>query len=279
MTCITVLGLGAMGSGLAGNLMAAGHTVTVWNGTWSRAETLSAATGVQVEDSASAAVASADVVLACVADDRASAAVWLDSDGGALAALPPGAIAIEASTLSPDWIRSLAATAAARGVRFLEAPIIGSRPQLAARRLVHLCGGDRAVLDDVRDLLAVSAAGVHHLGPAGEAATVKLIVNGLFAAQAAIGAELLSVLAHSPVDLDAAVELITGLPTTSPAPARLLGLMRGRDFAPNFPMRLVAKDLAYLDRVCRQSATRRRCSPPHLPGSAPPKPPASPRSI
>jgi 3-hydroxyisobutyrate dehydrogenase len=255
MTRVAVLGLGAMGSGLAANLVATGHTVTVWNRTRSNARALSAAIGVQIEDSPAAAVAAAEVVLACVADDEASAAVWLSPDGGALAALPGAAVAVEASTLSPGWIRRLGAAADERGVRFVEAPIIGSRPQLAARQLVHLCGGDRAVVDEVREQLAASASLIHHIGPTGDAATVKLIINGLFAAQAAVGAELLSVLAGSSVDLEAAVEVLASLPTTSPALMRLLGLMRRRAFAPNFPIRLVTKDLNYLAHLARQAAT------------------------
>ena len=254
MSKITVLGLGAMGSGLAANLVEAGHTVTVWNRTRTRSNALSASIAVTVGDSPAAAVAAADVVVSCVADDQASAAVWLDPDRGALAAISPGAIAVETSTLSPDWIGGLATAASARGVRFLEAPIIGSRPQLAAHQLVHLCGGDRAVLDEIRELLAVSASGIHHIGPAGNAATLKLIVNGLFAVQAAVGAELLSVLTHSPVNLDTALEIVASLPITSPALTRLFGLMRRREFAPNFPIRLVAKDLGYLDHLARQAA-------------------------
>jgi len=254
MSSIAVLGLGAMGSGLAGNLVATGHTVTVWNRTRSQAAELSAAYGVAVGDSPAAAVATADVALACVTDDQASAAVWLDPHGGALAALPPQAIVVEASTLSPEWIRSLGRAAQHRDIRLVEAPIIGSRPQLAARGLVHLGGGDQTAFEEVREVLETSASRVQHVGPLGTAATIKLVINGLFAVQAAVGAEVLSVLTRSFVDLGTAVDILTSLPATSPALARLLGVMRTGDFAPNFPIRLVAKDLSYLDRLARHVA-------------------------
>jgi 3-hydroxyisobutyrate dehydrogenase len=243
-----------MGSGLARNLRAAGHTVTIWNRTPATAEALSAEIGASVEGSPAAAVAAAEVALACVADDEASATVWLDPDGGGLAALPPKAIAIEASTLSPDWVRRLGAVADAHGIKFLETPMVGSRPQLAARQLVHLCGGDQTVLDEARELLSVSASRIEHVGTTGNAATIKLAINGLLAVQAAVGAELLAVLANSPADVGATIELLTSLPTTSPALARLLGLMRRREFAPNFPIRLVAKDLNYLAEVAQHAA-------------------------
>ncbi len=75
---------------------------------------------------------------------------------------------------------------------------------------------------------------------------MKLVVNGLFGIQVAGYAEMVGLLAESEVDTDTAIDILTGLPITSPGLQRILGLFAERAFAPNFPVALVAKDFGYL---------------------------------
>lgn len=242
---VAVVGLGAMGSRLAANLLAAGHPVVVANRTGSAADDLVAA-GARAAASPREAAACVDVVLVAVRDDQASRAVWTDADGGILAGPPVDGVVVECSTLSPDWARELALLA---GTRFIEAPMIGSRPQADARALVHLVGGAPHILDEVRDVLAVSAARIEHCGDVGSAATLKLVVNALLATQVATVAELLGVAARAGLAPAATLELLASLPVTSPAAARAGGSMLRGAFAPNFTVDLVAKDLTYLTRL------------------------------
>ena len=248
MTTVAVVGLGAMGARLAANLLADGRQVVVTNRTASASDAL-AASGAVVAGSPREAAAQADVVLVAVRDDEASRAVWTDADEGLLGGLRSGGVAVECSTVSPGWVRQLAGLADAAGARFLEAPMIGSRPQAEAKALVHLVGGPAAVLDDVRDVLDVSSARVHHCGEVGTAATLKLVVNALLATQVATVAELLGVAERAGLVPDATLELLTSLPVTSPAVARAGGAMLRQAFAPNFPVDLVAKDLRYLSEL------------------------------
>ncbi|MFD8079865.1 NAD(P)-dependent oxidoreductase [Streptomyces sp. NPDC059718] len=164
----------------------------------------------------------------------------------------PGTLAIEASTLSPGWIRRLATATGRAGLRFLEAPMIGSRPQVEARALVHLAGGPTAVLADARRVLEDSAAGIHHAGDYGTAATLKLIVNASLTIQVATLAELLGVARHAGIDVAAVQDFLGGLPVTSPAAARAIGVMAAGDFTPNFPVGLVTKDLTYLAALAEE---------------------------
>lgn len=239
---VAVVGLGAMGSRLATNLISDGYPVVVFNRTASAAKAL-VAEGARLAGSPREAASQADVVLVAVRDDQASRAVWTDPAGGVLAGLGVTATAIECSTLSPGWVRELGAQA---GAAFLEAPMIGTRPQVEARALVHLVGGTLATLDRVRAVLAVSSARVHHTGDVGTAATLKLIVNALLATQVVTIAELLGVAQRSGLVVTDTLELLTGMPVTSPAAARAGGAMTLGAFSPNFPVDLVAKDLRYL---------------------------------
>src|SRR5215472_15628606 len=118
---VALLGLGTMGHGMAANLLKAGFPLTVWNRTKTKAEPLVKA-GANVADSPAQAAKNATVVIAMLADDTASRAAWLGPEG-ALAAMPSQSIAVECSTLSPDWIRELHSTASQRGVRMAEAPV------------------------------------------------------------------------------------------------------------------------------------------------------------
>lgn len=239
---VGVVGLGAMGARLAANLLTDGHHVVVTNRTAAAADALAEA-GAAVAATPRDVAARVDVVLVAVRDDPASRAVWTGTHG-VLAGLGPAAIAVECSTVSPGWARDLAGLAA--GARFVEAPMIGSRPQVENRALVHLAGGAAETVDAVRDVLAVSASRVHHCGDVGTAATLKLVVNALLATQVATVAELLGVAHRAGLAPDATIDLLASLPVTSPAAALAGGAMVRGAFAPRFPVDLVAKDLGYL---------------------------------
>ncbi|MCU0647169.1 MAG: NAD(P)-dependent oxidoreductase [Gemmatimonadaceae bacterium] len=242
---MAVLGTGAMGARVAQRLLVAGHEVRVFNRTRSHAEPL-VAHGAMVADSARDALRGADVVISMVTDDAASRAVWLDADTGALVDVPTGALVLESSTVSPEWTRTLGAAARARGVRFLDAPVLGSRPQAEAGQLIYLVGGAAEYVDAVRPVLAALSAAVHHVGGVGDGATAKLAVNALFATQVAAVAEWVKVLPGAVLDV------LHELPVMSPAASGALGLMRAGKTAPLFPISLMAKDLRYAQALAEE---------------------------
>src|SRR5579859_1408157 len=108
MSKIAFLGLGAMGSRMMPHLIKAGHAVTVWNRSPAAAVEAAVARGAQSASTPREAAKGAEFVLTMLTDDDASKAVWMTPDIGALAGLETGAIAIEVSTVSPDWLKSLA---------------------------------------------------------------------------------------------------------------------------------------------------------------------------
>jgi len=250
MARVTMLGLGAMGSRMGRRLLQAGHTLTVWNRT--RTDALLEA-GAEWADNPRRAVASAEVAIAMVRDDEASCSVWLDADHGALAGLAADAIAVESSTLSVPSVLELHEAFALAGRRLVDAPVVGSRPQADAGGLVVLAGGDIEALDRARAVLAAFAGTIHHCGPAGSGAVVKLAINDLFATQVAVLGELIGFMRAHGIDPAFAVELLGGLPTTSPAARAAAQAMLGDTFPPAFPIELAEKDLAY---VIRSGAAR-----------------------
>lgn len=235
---VAVLGLGAMGSRMAQRLASTGLRVVTWN----RTRPLESAQPV-LESPAEAARA-ARVVLTVLADDEAARAVWMGAHGLA-AALAPDQLALDSSTLSPSCAVDLEVAVRAGGGVFLEAPVVGSRPQAEAGQLIHLLGGAPAAVERAAPILDAMGSQRHHVGPVGAAAHAKLAVNAFFAAQVAALAESLALLGATDLGPTEAAELLAGLPVTSPPLAGAARAMAREAFAPQFPVRLVEKDLRY----------------------------------
>jgi 3-hydroxyisobutyrate dehydrogenase len=115
MQRIALLGVGTMGAGMAANWLEKGFPLTIWNRTPARAAPF-VAQGARMASTPRETAEGADVIVAMVADDDASRDVWL-GPAGALESAKPGAIVIESSTLTPDWVRELAGKAQERGCR------------------------------------------------------------------------------------------------------------------------------------------------------------------
>jgi len=250
MKTIAVLGLGTMGSGMARRLLGGGFAVTVYNRTAARADALKEA-GAKVAKTPREAAVGADVVIAMLADDAASRSAWL-GENGALAGARPGAVLVESSTLSVEWVNELAAKAEDIGCRLLDAPVTGSKPQAASGELLFLVGGDAAVLDTVRDVLAPMSRGVLHLGQTGSGSLMKLVNNFLCGVQAASLAEAMAMIERSGLDRAQALEVLSNGAPGSPLLRTLSGRMAAQDYKTNFAVDLMAKDIAYAIEEARR---------------------------
>jgi 3-hydroxyisobutyrate dehydrogenase len=244
MNRIAFLGLGAMGTRMATRLITAGHELTVWNRTPSAAQGL-VSLGAHQADTPGEAVRGAEMVISMVRDDEASRAVWLDPEDGALAAARVNTVIVESSTLTPAWVAEWAHAARALKVQPIDAPVVGSRPQAMAGQLVVLAGGDTGAIAHITPVLQAYAAAIHHVGPTGCGATLKLAVNALFATQVAALAELFGWLNREGINPANTLEVLRSLPLTSPAAAAAAGSIVTQQFAPLFPVELVEKDLSY----------------------------------
>jgi len=232
-----------MGSGMAANLLKAGFPLTVYNRTAAKAQPLVDA-GARLASTPADAVQGASVVLSMLADDAASRNVWLGT-GGALAAADTRAILIESSTVSPVWIAELADEASRRGLQFLDAPVTGSRMQAEAGQLSFLVGGSDATLAAVTPVLQAMSKEILHLGPVGSGAKLKLINNFLCGVQIASLAQGLTWIERSGLDREKSLTFLkTGAPG-SPVLGALSARMAAHNYAVNFMLKLMAKDLLY----------------------------------
>lgn len=249
---VALFGLGIMGTGMARRLLSGGFPLTVWNRDPAKATALASA-GAKAAATPREAVTGAEFVFSMLADDRASRGVWLGSDG-ALAAAAPGAVLIECSTLTVEWITELTQAATARGVEFLDAPVTGSKAQAAAGELNFLVGGSAATLEKARPVLAAMSRSITHLGPAGSGSLIKLINNFVCGVQVAAIGEAIAMIERSGLERTRALEVLLNGAPGSPLVKLIAGRMTSSDFTPNFLLRLLAKDLGYaIQEAGRQS--------------------------
>ncbi|MEM9566870.1 MAG: NAD(P)-dependent oxidoreductase [Cyanobacteria bacterium P01_E01_bin.34] len=237
---------------MATRLVKAGHHVTVWNRTASKTAPL-VELGATVTETPYAAVTNADVAIGMVRDDEASKEIWLQSESGALAGMKRGAIAIESSTLTMGWVKTLARKCSERHISFLDAPVAGTRPQAEAGHLIYIVGGDNETVERARPLFQVMGQTIHHAGAIGHGTAVKLALNTLFSVQVALMAELRSLLQNSNVNEQKALEIVAVTPVCSPAAAVAAKAMASSTFAPLFPIELVAKDLGYAANLAKRT--------------------------
>jgi 3-hydroxyisobutyrate dehydrogenase len=240
---VALIGLGTMGSGMATNVLKAAFPLAVYNRTGAKAERF-AAQGARIANTTADAVRGAQVIIAMLADDEASRAAWNGSDG-ALAMAEPGAVLVEASTLSPEWIAELSALASAKGLELLDAPVTGSRSQAEAGQLSFLVGGSEAALSKAKPVLEALSKEIVHLGPSGSGATMKLVNNFLCGVQVASLAEAIAWLEHSGLDRDKALNILKNGAPGSPLLSAISARMTSRNYDVNFLLKLMAKDLAY----------------------------------
>jgi len=179
-----------------------------------------------------------------VSDDPASRDLWFGPTG-ALTALSPKTVCIESSTVTVGWVKELAAAIQARQSEFLDAPVTGSKAQAAAGELFFLVGGSESTLEKVRPVLAVMSKGIHHLGPAGSGATLKLINNFLSGVQIASLAEAVTLMERTGLDREKALAVLVNGAPGSPMVKTVAARMAAADYTPNFMLRLLAKDLGY----------------------------------
>lgn len=176
---VAFLGLGVMGAPMAGHLARAGHAVTVYNRTTSKAEAWverHRAEGLSVSMAATPAEAAAGkaMVLSCVGNDDDLAEVVLGPEG-ALAAMAPGTLFVDHTTVSPGLARRIAQAAEAGGVAALDAPVSGGQAGAESGRLSVMCGGSESAMAAAEPVIAAYAARITHVGPAGAGQAAKAV--------------------------------------------------------------------------------------------------------
>ena len=211
---IGFIGLGAMGAGIVPRLLAAGHAVTGWNRTRSKAEPL-IKEGMSWADSPRAVAARSEVVFSILTDAAAVRSVAL-GENGIVAGLKPGGVFVDMSTIAPDASRDIAAGVAKAGFTMLDAPISGSPVTLAQGKASIMVGGDRAAFERARPALLAIGQRATYIGANGLAAQMKLAINLVLMVEVIAFGEGVALAEKGGVPRDIAVDAMLNSVVASP---------------------------------------------------------------
>jgi len=245
---VAFLGLGVMGGPMAGHLVRAGHRVTAYNRTASRAGAWlerQRADGFEVTSAPTPAEAAhgAEVVLSCVGNDLDLAEVLL-GDNGALAAMDPGALLVDHTTVSPGLARRIAGAAEAHGIAALDAPVSGGQAGAEAGRLSIMCGGTAKAMERARPVLEAYAARIVHIGEAGAGQSAKAVNQICIAGTLAGLSEAIRFAQAQGLEMEKVLEAISGGAAQSWQMENRWDTMTRGEFDFGFAIDWMRKDLA-----------------------------------
>jgi 3-hydroxyisobutyrate dehydrogenase len=237
-----VLGTGTMGSAMALNLLRAGLVVDVWDRTPAAAARLAAA-GAAAHSRPGQAVAHADVVITMLADEAAVLSVAIDQD--MLDMLQQGAVWAQMATIGVQATERLARIVAdARpDVRFVDAPVSGTRQPAEAGRLLILASGPGAAAAPLEPVFQAIGSRTRWLGKAGAGSRLKLVLNTWLAFLMEGMAESVALADRLGVDHQALREALRGSPLEAPVALAKLAKMDAGDESPDFSLRWAVKDV------------------------------------
>ena len=198
--------------------------------------------GALLADTPAALAEEVEVLFTMLAHPAAVAEAALGKDGF-LYALRPGALWIDCSTVNPSFSRQMASAALARKLRFLDAPVAGSRGPAAQGELVFFVGGDAADVEASRPLLRAMGSRIVHVGGHGMGASLKMVNNLLLASSMAAFAEGLVLGEALGISRERLFEFLIGTPLVAPYLATKREKIERGDYAPEFPLEWMQKDL------------------------------------
>jgi 3-hydroxyisobutyrate dehydrogenase-like beta-hydroxyacid dehydrogenase len=239
-----------MGRPMAANLVKAGHEVSIWNR--SSGKDLE---GARTASSPSDAARGAEVVWMCLADTKAVENV-LFGPSGAEEALTEGMIIADSSTISPSATLRFAERVKRRGVHYVDAPMTGSKIAAESGSLIFMVGGDEPVLASLAPLFQAMGKQVFHMGDTSKGQATKLAMNLQIALIYEGFAEALTLATKLGVDINRLMPLVQASMVRSGVVDYKAPFIMKRDFSPNFPLRLMLKDIHLTLEAAKEARVR-----------------------
>lgn len=247
---VAFLGLGIMGRPMAANLAKAGNEVAVWNRTPGKT-----VEGARTAESPADAANGAEVVWMCVSDTNAVEAV-LFGPNGVEQTITSGAIVVDSSTISPSAEFQFSQRLKTKGVDYVDAPVTGSKVAAEAGSLIFMAGGDEAVMAKLEPLFSAMGKQVFRMGETSKGQAAKLVMNLQIALIYEGFAEALTLATKLGVNVDKLLPLIQASMVKSGVVEYKAPFILKRDFTPNFPLRLMLKDIHLALAAAKESRVK-----------------------
>jgi 3-hydroxyisobutyrate dehydrogenase-like beta-hydroxyacid dehydrogenase len=240
MEKIAFLGIGIMGYNIVTNLLKAGYPVTVYNRTKVKCEPL-VKLGANQAQTPREAVKDVDVVMIMLNDDSGIEDVMFGKDG-VIEGIKPGQIVIDLTTCLPKTSLKEATAVSAKGSKFLDAPVFGSKGESRDAGLWIVVGGEKTIFEKVIPIFKKISATQHYMGGNGKGTSMKLVGNLVVAAQIEAVAESLTLATKAGLDPKDVLGVLAVTDFKSPILSGVGDAVCRRDFSPSFYLKLMLKD-------------------------------------
>lgn len=247
------IGLGIMGSRMASNLLDAGHELVVYNRTRRKAEPL-IQKGARWVDSPARLVEAVETVITMVSDPQAVEAVAFGQDGF-LDPMQEGGLWIDCSTVNPSFSVRMALEAAERGVRFMDAPVAGSRGPAEEGQVLFLVGGNAADLEQAMAYFNAMGRKAVHVGEVGLGTGMKMLFNALLASTLTAFAEVAVLGEDLGIDRERVIDTLLDSPVAAPFLTGKRSAMLDEDDEVSFPLKWMHKDLHLASQTAYEQGT------------------------
>ncbi|CAB1069104.1 2-hydroxy-3-oxopropionate reductase (EC [Olavius algarvensis Delta 1 endosymbiont] len=238
---IGFIGLGIMGSRMAANLQKAGHEIMVYNRSREKADTL-IKNGARWCDTPAQLAVKVDILFTMLAHPEAVSQAALGPEGY-LANLKRDAIWIDCSTVNPSFARAMAAEARKRHVRYVDAPVMGTKKPAGAGQLVFFVGGAKADVDTLKPYFEIMGKAVNHVGEQGMGAAYKMVANLLVAQNILIFSEAVALGRALGFTQEMLFETLLDGPLAAPYLSLKRSKIEGGHYEADFPLKWMHKDL------------------------------------
>ena len=230
-----------MGSRMALNLAKNNYDITTWNRGEAPRKAI-AEKGVRTVDTLREAVTEADVVFTMLSNPEAVRELFL-TEGSGLDLMKKDALWVDCSTVNPSFSREAHEVATAKGIRFLDAPVAGTKPHAENAQLSFFVGGTADDIAPIKPYLDAMGAKTIPFGKIGQGSAYKMLVNIMLAQSMIVFSETIHLGEALGIDRDLMLNVIPGLPVIAPFTKMKAEMMRSGEYETQFPIELIAKDV------------------------------------
>ena len=238
---ITIIGLGIMGKGMANNLIKNGVDLTVFNRSKEPVRELEAQ-GAKAAISVNEAVAEADIVFTMLSTPEVVQTLMLEENGG-LYAMKKNAVWVDCTTVDPAFTLSANQVAQQAGIRFMDAPVTGTKPHAESGNLTFFVGAEKSLLEEVTPYFNMMGQKINHVGETGKGSAFKILLNLMLAQSMIIFSEAVLLGQKLGLDRDFLLDNISKAPIAAPFTQFKTQMIKSGEYEVNFPLELMHKDI------------------------------------
>lgn len=241
MKKIGFIGLGIMGSRMAANLQKKGYDLVVYNRTKEKAKYL-LQNGAAWAASPKEVAKETDVIITMLSTPEVVREVAIENQGF-LSSLKDNSIWLNCSTVNPSFTKEMDIISKEFRVRYLDAPVAGTKAPAENGELLFLVGGDTASVNEVSPLLTIMGKKTLHLGKVGKGAAMKMLINQLLGQSIVAFAEAMVMGEALELEKETLFNVLLNTPVVAPVISNLRHKLENSDYEANFPLKWIQKDL------------------------------------